>query len=285
MSLVNTTVLMSPSYPKYYLAVSGGCGWRVRLPPHQSLLVRVLDLQLRAARDDLADHCQDSLLIDNRVNICGELHSELHYVSKANSVLIQFRIGPDRQYIYPLRGFLVQLIPVGCSVPPSLSQAQLSHYNSTHAQYRCRDDGRVFSDSLLATSFLLCIGQTWGQVWGQTYERPLPPCVRLERLLASGNVTTVTRLKSIYSNLSTVLSVQSDSVISPIIWIQEVITPIMISLSGLVLGIAALILVLLVKHYRQYRHEPQPPPHFHPHHHPHHHQHHQHLQPAGNIFF
>ena len=97
LSLVNTTVLMSPSYPKYYLSVSGGCGWRVRLPPHQSLLVRVLDLQLRAARDDLAGHCQDSLLIDNRVNICGELHSELHYVSKANSVLIQFRIGPDRQ--------------------------------------------------------------------------------------------------------------------------------------------------------------------------------------------
>ena len=29
------------------------------------------------------------------------------------------------QYIYPLRGFLVQLIPVGCGVPPSLSQAQL----------------------------------------------------------------------------------------------------------------------------------------------------------------
>ena len=104
-------------------------------------------------------------------------------------------------------------------------------------------------------------------------------CLRLESLLASGNVSTVTRLRTIYSNLSSVLSVQSDSVISPIIWIQEVITPIMISLSGLVLGIAALILVLLVKHYRQYRHETQPPAHFQ------HHQHHHHHQPTGNIFF
>ena len=33
-------------------------------------------------------------------------------------------------------------------------------------------------------------------------------------------------------------------------WLQEVVTPVMLSLSGLVLGIAALILVLLVRHYR-----------------------------------
>ena len=76
------------------------------------------------------------------------------------------------QYIYPLRGFLVQLIPVGCSVPPSpaSSQAELSHYNATHAEYRCRGEGRVFSDSLLATTFLLCVGNT--------HHKPLPPCVR-----------------------------------------------------------------------------------------------------------
>ena len=33
-------------------------------------------------------------------------------------------------------------------------------------------------------------------------------------------------------------------------WLQEVVTPVMLSLSGLVLGIAALILVLLVRHHR-----------------------------------
>ena len=95
LALVESTVLMSPSYPKYYLSVSGGCAWRVTLPPRQSLLLRVLDLQLRGA--DSIGHCKDSLVIDNRVNICGELHSELQYVSKTNTVLIQFKIGPDRQ--------------------------------------------------------------------------------------------------------------------------------------------------------------------------------------------
>ena len=93
--LLEPTVLMSPSYPKYYLSVSGGCGWRVRLPPHQSVLLRVLDLQLRGA--DQAGLCQDSLGIDKKVNICGELSSELKYVSRTNTVLIQFNIGPDHQ--------------------------------------------------------------------------------------------------------------------------------------------------------------------------------------------
>ena len=74
------------------------------------------------------------------------------------------------------------------------------------------------------------------------------------------NVSTVTRLHSLYSNLSTTQTVQSDSVISPLIWIQEVITPVMISLSCLVLGIAALILILLVKHYR---YETETPVHYH----------------------
>ena len=65
------------------------------MPPHQSLLLRVLDLQLRGT--DQGGRCQDSLVIDNKVNICGELHSELEYVSQSNTVLIQFKIGPDRQ--------------------------------------------------------------------------------------------------------------------------------------------------------------------------------------------
>ena len=77
----------------------------------------------------------------------------------------------DSQYIYPLRGFLLQLIPVGCGVPPSSSQARLRNYNATHAEYQCRGEGEVFSDSLLATSFLLCVGNL--------YSSPaLPPCVR-----------------------------------------------------------------------------------------------------------
>ena len=61
-SLVNTTVLMSPSYPRYYLS-GEDCTWQVRLLPHQALLLRVLDLQLRP---DGKDRCVDSLSIDNK---------------------------------------------------------------------------------------------------------------------------------------------------------------------------------------------------------------------------
>ena len=58
------------------------------------------------------------------------------------------------QYIYPLRGFLLQLIPVGCGVPPSYSQAVLRHHNSSQAEYRCRGEGEVFTDFLLPTTVL-----------------------------------------------------------------------------------------------------------------------------------
>ena len=46
LSLINATYIMSAKYPMYYLT-GDDCSWRVRIPPHQSLLVRVLDLQLR----------------------------------------------------------------------------------------------------------------------------------------------------------------------------------------------------------------------------------------------
>ena len=65
LSLINATYIMSANYPKYYLT-GEDCSWRVRImiivmmmmmmmimmmkvriPPHQSLLVRVLDLHLR----------------------------------------------------------------------------------------------------------------------------------------------------------------------------------------------------------------------------------------------
>ena len=74
------------------------------------------------------------------------------------------------QYIYPYRGFLLQLIPVGCGVPPSTSRAKLIHFNSSHAEFRCREREEVFSDSLLAVTTLLCVGNT--------YHKPLSPCIR-----------------------------------------------------------------------------------------------------------
>ena len=62
-SLANTTLLMSPSYPRYYLS-GEDCVWRVSLLPQQSLLLRVLDLQLRGR--DQHTGCLDSLGLDNK---------------------------------------------------------------------------------------------------------------------------------------------------------------------------------------------------------------------------
>ena len=71
--------------------------------------------------------------------------------------------------------------------------------------------------------------------------------------MSTGNVSTVNRLQQMYSSnmsLTRVSGTQGGDHVSPSLWIQEVITPVMISLSCLVLGIAAIILILLVKHYR-----------------------------------
>ena len=75
--------------------------------------------------------------------------------------------------------------------------------------------------------------------------------LRLEKLMSTGNDSTVNKLQQLYSsNMTRVSGTSGGDHVSPSLWIQEVITPVMISLSCLVLGIAAIILILLVKHYR-----------------------------------
>lgn len=59
MSLINATYIMSAKYPMYYLT-GDDCSWRVKIPPHQSLLVRVLDLQLRGNSGTGQQYIQDS---------------------------------------------------------------------------------------------------------------------------------------------------------------------------------------------------------------------------------
>ena len=74
------------------------------------------------------------------------------------------------QYIYPLRGYLLQLTPLGCSAPPATSLTSLVHFNSTHAQYTCTQPGHVFQDTLLPVDTLLCVGNY--------YHKQLARCVR-----------------------------------------------------------------------------------------------------------
>ena len=91
--MVTATYLMSPSYPKYYLA-GEDCVWRVRLAPHQSLLVRLLDLQLRGG----GGGCRDRLVVGGgRAALCGEQGAELHWVQDTGLAQISFSIGRDHQ--------------------------------------------------------------------------------------------------------------------------------------------------------------------------------------------
>ena len=74
------------------------------------------------------------------------------------------------QYIYPLRGYLLHLMPIGCSAPPPPSHASLVHFNTTHAVYTCTVPGHVFSASLTPVMALTCVGNI--------YDKSLSPCVR-----------------------------------------------------------------------------------------------------------
>ena len=159
---------MTPSYPKYYLS-GEQCSWRLSLAPHLSLLVRVMDLQVRGPAHG-QHRCQDGLTLDNKITLCGEQMSELHYVTSSNAVNINFHIGQDYQYIYPMRGYLLQLTPIGCSAPASSRHMSLVHFNSTHAQYSCTQQGFVFQDTSLPTETLICVGNH--------YDKVLSPCVR-----------------------------------------------------------------------------------------------------------
>ena len=100
----------------------------------------------------------------------------LVFVSIADSDKFFLKNNKDKsknatpQYIYPLRGYLLQLMPIGCSAPPPPSHVSLVHFNTTHAVYTCRVTGHVFSDTLLPVMSLVCVGNI--------YDRSLCGCVR-----------------------------------------------------------------------------------------------------------
>ena len=99
--LLGPTILMSQSYPKYYQA-GLNCSWLVRVPPHQRVVTRVLDLQL----GDSTTSCEDKLQIEDTVLDCGELQSESHVLSRGPNSLIQFHTGDTAavlELIYQIR--------------------------------------------------------------------------------------------------------------------------------------------------------------------------------------
>ena len=73
-------------------------------------------------------------------------------------------------------------------------------------------------------------------------------CHRLETIIPSAAGSSLVHLYQ--HNLTSSSSELDRATVTVATWIHEVITPLMIGLSCLVLSIAAIILLLLVKHYR-----------------------------------
>ena len=56
-------------------------------------------------------------------------------------MLTLIRLEQDPSYIIPSRGFLVQLLPGGCTPESPLSSSDLAYlkaYNQSHAAYTCK---------------------------------------------------------------------------------------------------------------------------------------------------
>ena len=207
------------------------CTWHISVPPSQVLLLIVLDLQLRGLSNK--GECDDSLTIDYQAVVCGELDKQLHYISNTGRAVLTFKTATHSQYVYPQRGFLVEIVPVGCSpvVPSPQSNAYLVSHNQTHATYQCR--GRyVFPPTLSPTFTLLCTGHS--------YHTPLPDCVPVQHLLTHSNTSVVHALLS-HNN--------TQAHPHPTLWIEAVFLPLVLTISTLVLSLTGLSHLLLIRNH------------------------------------
>ena len=91
-SLLGPRYLMTPSYPKYYQP-GAECVWSLLVPPHQRVIVRVLDLQLRSHVSSTRDTCQDRLSVGDTGPLCGELQTDVTVVSDTNKIRIRYHSG------------------------------------------------------------------------------------------------------------------------------------------------------------------------------------------------
>ena len=229
--------IMSKAYPKYYMG-GESCTWHISVPPSQVLLLIVLDLQLRGLSNK--GECDDSLTIDYQAELCGELDKQLYYISNNGRAVVKFTTASYSQYIHPQRGFIIEIVPVGCSpVPPSpQSNAYLVSHNQTHATYRCRE-GYGFPATLSPTTTLFFTGHS--------YHAPLPACVPAHHLLTHANSSVVHALQR--KNTTHTHSL-------PTLWLEAVFLPLVLAISTLVLSLTGLILLIILRnHFHSIGHE------------------------------
>ena len=125
--------IVSSAYPKYYMG-GRSCSWHISVPPPHRLVIRLLDLSLRGSQ--ITTSCPDTLTINNKVSLCGELKTEIVFVPQTSRVSIVFNTSTDIQQIFPGRGVLLEYIVVGCQPMRPPSNTVLDSYNSTHARYK-----------------------------------------------------------------------------------------------------------------------------------------------------
>ena len=203
--------IMSRAYPKYY---KGGerCTWHISVPAHQVLVVIVMDLQVE---------CGDTLTIDYDTVLCGEIGRHVHYVSPSNSATLVF--STRHHSVYPYRGILVQIVPVGCTPVLPSNHAYLVHHNKTHATYHCIPH-YVFHTTLSHSINLLCTGHT--------YHIPLPHCVSVTTL----NTSIVTTLLTTHHKQHHILH-------------KELFLPIFLTILTLIISISGLIILFFMRNH------------------------------------
>ena len=221
-----TTVIMSKSYPKYYIG-RHICTWYITVPQPQMLLLRVLDLQLRGFKSHKGK-CDDRFIIDRDTVLCGEMGEQVYVVSQTGRFIVHLITGPG--YVQPMRGVIFEIIPIGCDPYfPSSSDSFLVHHNKTHALYQCQGH-RIFSTTLSTTYALICIGHS--------YHSQLPPCVSVNHLLAHGNTSVVQALLSRNNTMKKHLDSH---------WLEEAFLPLFFASMILILSLGGLMIFLFMK--------------------------------------
>ncbi|XP_034244946.1 uncharacterized protein LOC117647335, partial [Thrips palmi] len=169
--------LQSPGYPTITVGQSA-CLWRLRANRGQRLLLRVLDLSLRA-RTDGDEDCVDALSVregsdDGAANAdlvheCGDRDDDLEVESEHGALDVNLTTRSENAF--PSRGVLIHYKAVGCPTLPTPVDGYLEHHNATAAWYMC-SVGYVFKDTERRARTLLC---EHGNTWNDT----LAPCVNV----------------------------------------------------------------------------------------------------------
>ena len=160
--------ISSPAYPNYYL---GGrdCVWTLAVGEGQRLMLTILDLSLRGAKDGQGS-CQDSVVVAHNdevlVDVCGELDQPKVVVAEGREVEVKMKTESNKQQqLYPRRGVLIKYTPVGCATPAAPADGFMLDRNGSHAQLSC-NSGHVFTSTLTSSKIISCRYRTRGSSRG-----------------------------------------------------------------------------------------------------------------------